>query len=932
MSPADYLPLLSCLGWLAALMFAAVWPSLPGAVGRRHAGWLLGFCAARLLVAAPGLVIDVDSEWRQLAAVLGGLLLWEFARRVWNDAGRHHVPAFTHLPAVECLALVGAVTIGGSARPGWFLPVDVLYSTLPGLLGGAAALMLWRCLDHETDSRRRVALRLASVGLGLYGIPGETWSALPPWTAALGLGAACFAMPATRTRAALACAAGLVLVTILGPLVSSLRQRSPDAAEQADVLGRVERAAASLQGRLAQRLSDDRLDPETRKSAARHLEGLRATDPLIAAASIWRLRSGRVFAVDLAAGDFVDTRAATAAEQAVAERSNAFVIPADPAAGRLVVTACAPLIPGAFENPAAWLSLDFPDAFWAVQRAHAHRAGVALAGLLAAFCAMGFVLVARQQLEHTRQLDLERTQAADRAKTEFLAFLGHELRTPLQTILGRAELLRAQPAAERHAAAIDAQGRLLLRLVTDLLDLGTIEAGQFFLRPAPFSLRHALAAVEDTVRAPAAEKHLALTISVDSTVSDALVGDEARLRQILGNLLGNAVKYTIRGGVTLHVTRAAAPSDSPLSPLDSQLPRSLLFVVRDTGPGLPPEKIPQLFTLFTRLDSGGTFTREGTGVGLALVRRLCTLMGGTVTAANRPDGGAEFTVKLAFPLPGSVGDSPKLAGGCQLIVDNLPVPVAADDPARVARVARVARAEPAGVRVLLAEDNTATRELLVEALHCLGHDVEAVADGAAALTASAGRAFDVAVLDINLPGIDGVAVARELRARCPSLRIVACSAEALPAVRTAALDAGFDRFLVKPVSLETLARAVAPVPVTAAAANLFDRLNSPEAAGRTRALLRREWPHLRAETEAAVAAGDSGALRRLSHYLQSSALLLADTTLLELCRRLSAAPGSAGGDNPRGPLDAIEHHLSASQPAFASSAPPAIPPALLPMA
>jgi signal transduction histidine kinase/CheY-like chemotaxis protein len=890
---ADTFPLLHSLGWLTVLMFAAVWPSLPGGVGRRHAGWLIGFGAGRLLVAAQSLVVALDPEWRQLAAVLGGLALWEFARRVWNDTGRRRISAATHLLAAECVALVAAVALGGgTASSGLFLPLDLIYTTLPGLLGTGAAWLLWHSLGDETDARRRAALRLAIVGLGLYGIPWETWHVLPPWIAATGLGIACFTLPATRAPAALACAAGLAVVAILGPLAVSVSQRQPDAAERTELLARIERAAAPLQGRFAAQLAADRIEPETRDLLRHYLEKLRATDPLVHTASLLRLRAGRVTSADLATGEFVDARAAIAEEAFGPARAEAFVIPGDLAAGHPVATACVPLSPGTFETPTAWLALEFPEVFWEMQRQHARHTGIALVGVLAAFCAMGFVLVVRQRLESAQQLHLERTQAADRAKTEFLAFLGHELRTPLQTILGRAELLRAQPGAERHAAAIDAQGRLLLRLVTDLLDLGTIEAGHFRLQSNPFSLRHALASVEDTVRSPAAAKHLALAIAVDPSVPDPLVGDEARLRQILGNLLGNAVKYTAQGDVMLRVTRDTSAPVSQSSTLNFQPGERLAFAVRDTGPGLPPEKIPQLFTLFTRLDSGDTFTREGTGVGLALVRRLCTLMGGTVAAANRPEGGAEFTVRLAFPL---AEPSPQFS------------------PAQPTATASH------GLAIVLAEDNTATRELLTEALAALGHDVVAVADGPAALATTATRAFDVAVLDINLPGVDGVAVARQLRARHAAIRIVGCSAEALPAVRDAALAAGFDAFLVKPVSLDTLARAIAASP---AAANLFDRLNSPEAAARTRALLTREWSRLRAETEAAVAAGDEAALRRLSHYLQSSALLLADTTLLELCRRLSAAPASAAAQIPRAPLDEIAQHFAAwpAQPTSPSSA------------
>jgi signal transduction histidine kinase/CheY-like chemotaxis protein len=880
---AAYAPLLDSLGWLAALMFAAVWLSVPGAVGRRQGGWLIGFCAVRLVAAAQSVVFGLDPEWRQLAAAVSGLALWEFARRTWNETRRRRISPATHLVAVECLALVAAVALhGGVARPEWFLPVDVLYSILPGLLGGGGAWLLWRTLAAETPFTRRAALRLAVVGLGLYGLPAEGWSALPPWIVAVGLGLACLALPAVRSPAALGCVASLGAIAVIGPLAVAAGERHPEAAQRADLLARVERAAVPLQRRLATRLDAERIDPATRELLRGYVEKLRATDPLVHTAALWRLRAGRVGVADLATGDFVDAPA-PAAVPADAARLGAFVIPADITGGHPFATACAPLRPGAFESPTAWLALEFPDVFWAARREQAHRTGVALVEILAAFCALGFVLIVRQRLENAQQLDLERMRAADRAKSEFLAFLGHELRTPLQTVLGRAELLRAQPEAARHAVAIEAQGQLLLRLVNDLLDLGTIEAGHFRLRPAVFSLRRTLAAVEDTARPLADAKHLALAVTVDPAVPDALVGDEARLRQILGNLVGNAVKYTAQGSVALHV----AGDDSERRPAALGVPpgEPLVFTVRDTGPGLPLEKIPQLFTLFTRLDAGDTFTREGTGVGLALVQRLCTLMGGTVAAGNQPGGGAELTVRLAFPLAESA-------------------PAGVSSPATAASFATGGRA------VLLAEDDTATRELLAEALSALGHTVEAAADGPAALAAAATRRFDVAVLDVNLPGIDGVTLARRLRERHAPLRIVGCSAEALPAVRDAALAAGFDAFLVKPVSLAALAQAVGRAESALAGATLFDRLNSPETAARTRAILGREWPRLRADTEAALAAGDRDALRRLSHYLQSSALLLADADLLALCRQLSAAKGEATPETARARLDAIGDHLA----------------------
>ncbi|MDB6126358.1 MAG: hypothetical protein JWM35_254 [Verrucomicrobia bacterium] len=505
------------------------------------------------------------------------------------------------------------------------------------------------------------------------------------------------------------------------------------------------------------------------------------------------------------------------------------------------------------------------------------KTGTALVELIAVLLAAGMVLAWQRAVDEGRQEHFDRARAESRAKTEFLTFLSHELRTPLQTILGRAELLRAHPDAARHAVAIESQGRLVLRLVTDLLDLSTIEAGRFELKPAPMALRSALDAVLDSVRPQARAKGLALTLQCAPDVPDTLMADEARLRQILGNLVNNAVKFTVRGEVRLDVSVAESPVGG-----DGETQRvSLVFAVSDTGPGLPPEGIEKLFTLFMRLDAGDDFRREGTGVGLALVRRLTHLMAGNVTAANRDGGGAVFTVRVAFPFADVVAT-----------------------PAAIATTGNARR-----LAVLVVEDNTAARELLVEALQLQGHDVVDVADGESALNRAAATRFDTIVLDVNLPGIDGIELTRRLRTlpNCP--RIVGCSAEAFATTRDAALAAGMDAFLTKPVSLHALADALRIAPPVDR--SVFAYLHTPAAAQRTKQMLVNEWPRLHAEARTGFEAGDPAALVRLAHYVESSALLAEDRVLLELCRRLGqAARIPDGSDECVASLSALEDYVN----------------------
>jgi len=901
--PSDeYFLFLRSLGWLAALTLATLLPALSSPLGRRHTAWLIAFCALQALTETQTLIFAApDSEWRLPAALVGAMLLWEFARRIWHDQEPRRLPAALHLIPFEGLLLLLAVTLpqNSTAWPTWFVPLGLAIAALPALFGFAAALLLWRCLARETNLRRRAALRLAALALGLCAViaaaPGlPAIGALAPWSVVAGFGAASLALPAVRTRAALVLASGLIIVPLVAPFVTNASVLRAESTARERFLDRAQRAATAF----ARPLSSSPLDPAALRTA---LVELRAGDPALRDATLWRLAADRFVPLDTTAA-----RPATADEKSGVAAGRRFFVLRSTGTALATFTAHAPIRLSALNSTGWWLALEYPGELFSAPRESARRAALALLAVASLFCAMGFAVASRQALDHDQRLHLERTESASHAKTEFLAFLSHEMRTPLQTILGRAELLlRESPATARHTEAIATQGTHLLRLVNDLLDLGTIEAGKLKLAPAPFSLRTLVASLEETHGPVAAAKSLTLVVQVAPDLPDAFVGDESRLRQILGNLLHNAVKYTSAGTVTLHVSRAQIP-DSISDSLSASVPapatsllqlalhsERLAFAVHDTGPGLPPEKIPQLFTLFTRLDSGQTFSREGTGVGLALVRRLCDLMSGTVTAANRPAVGATFTVALAFPRANATA-------AASTSDRNFPT----------------STRDTSAPRVLLAEDNTSVREFLTEALHALGYGVTAVADGQAALDTARTHSFAAALLDINLPLLDGIALTRTLRAEQPALRLIGCSAEAAAETRAAALAAGMHEFLAKPVSLANLARALDPAAsanpaLTADAGDIFSRLAAPATLARARATLRSEWPSRRTAAETALAGGDREALRRLAHYLQSTALLLDDTTLLELCARLSAASASDAAEDQHGLLAALDTHLAA---------------------
>ncbi len=555
----------------------------------------------------------------------------------------------------------------------------------------------------------------------------------------------------------------------------------------------------------------------------------------------------------------------------------------------LLVGVLQPLVPWLLAGSVAWASLRAVGADGRLAVGFAWvLAGVALAvplamrvvgpaearpillagGLAVVFGEAGFLFAWWQALAMAQQLAAARREAASRAKTEFLAFLGHELRTPLQAILGRAELLRGDddPAARGAAVAtIAAEGRVMLNLVNDLLDLGAIEAGRFELRPQVFSLRTLLGAIAGTHGAAARATGLEFELTVAPDVPDGIVGDEARWRQVLGNLLGNAVKYTVAGRVELGVTREPAGAGDAVDAARVRL------VVRDTGIGLPPEKIAQLFTLFTRFDGGVAVAREGAGVGLALVKRLVDLMGGTVTALNRSDGlGAEFTVELVVP--------------------TLAVEVRGAEA-----IVAVRPSEGSGLRVLVVEDHPATREVLMDFLRSLGHAPTAAADGVTMWVALAGGEFDAVVLDVNLPGADGVQLGAELAKRRgwnTGPRIVGCSADGQPEMRAAALAAGMDAFLVKPVSRAELGAALEGKP--AVGSDLFSLMRTDDVAAAARRRARAELPGECATIRRAVEARNWDDVRRRAHYLRNSAWVLGEAEWVAAAETIERA--AARGD------------------------------------
>ncbi len=416
------------------------------------------------------------------------------------------------------------------------------------------------------------------------------------------------------------------------------------------------------------------------------------------------------------------------------------------------------------------LTLLVEPAWWRSEAALA-TAGLGTLGLLAWVMVLRRARRRRRQAWQVAQARQQLAEQHSEAKSRFLATLGHEIRTPMTGVLGMAELLRgsALDAQQRHQVdAIEHAGRHLLRLVNDALDLARIEAGKLVLDDAPFALAPLLQEVAGLLQPLARAKSLAFSLQCGPALPPALRGDGTRLRQILFNLGHNAIKFCERGEVTLAVSWRAGGG--------------LVLRVSDTGPGLGDEQKARLFRWFEPGAGGGGDHGSGSGLGPAICRELAAAMGGVISVRSEAGQGAEFTVEL--PLPAA-----------------LPPPPAANPRSDVA-----ARAS---LDLLLVEDDAVVADVVRGLLGRQGHRVVHASHGLAALAELDVARFDLALLDLDLPGIDGLALARLIRGRGQALPLLALTARADAEAEPAARAAGMDGFLRKPVTGDMLAQALA---------------------------------------------------------------------------------------------------------------------------
>jgi len=440
--------------------------------------------------------------------------------------------------------------------------------------------------------------------------------------------------------------------------------------------------------------------------------------------------------------------------------------------------------------------------------------------------ALGLVLVRqlrrREAAERALVAAKEQAEAGNRAKSEFLANMSHEVRTPMNGILGMTDLLleTALDAEQRtFAETIRESGEALLTVVNDILDISKLEAGKLEIENVEFDLASLVERAAGLLSPKARDKDIDLDVAVEAEARGAYLGDPARIRQVLLNLLSNAIKFTESGKVSVRVmVRRGASSPDATVPLR--------FEVVDTGPGIPDSLRQRLFRKFSQLDAAATRRFGGSGLGLAICRQLVGLMGGRIDVDSRPGQGSVFWFELTLVRTGSAATD---RDGLPDEIGSLYAP-AADAGNR--RAPQPAPPNPEPLHVLLAEDNRINQRFAQTLLTKAGHTVEIADTGRKAVEAVRRNGYDVVLMDIQMPEMDGVEATRRIReldGPKSAVPIIAMTASAMMGAREEFLAAGMDDYISKPIQrrllfakLAAVAGRKAPVPPAQAEAGGFD--------------------------------------------------------------------------------------------------------------